>query len=148
MFINIAKCILWILPALTTSKYVKLVEIKCYKSITPCTDQNKHPTKRWKFQIWSNNVTIFPKRTGTDSFPMGSEKSLQADLSLRWAHRSLCWFCNEGTQLLLTKAGTPMLRWHHKRTCLESNRPAQLKKLAKDLWISDIATIIITYHAI
>ena len=34
---------------------------------------------------------------------IGRHLNAQADLSLRWAHRSFCWFCHEVAHLLYTK---------------------------------------------
>ena len=34
----------------------------------------------------------------------------QADLSLRWAHRSLCWFCHEAAQLWISHSSLDWLR--------------------------------------
>ena len=71
-----------------------LQSIKCLNSIRP---------------VWSESSLSAWRNIGSSATPPFSElrrlwsgwADAQADLSLRWAHMSFCWFCHEAADLLL-----------------------------------------------
>ena len=64
--------------------------------------QNEPPhDKTWS--AWASTM----KKAWVLSYPLSAQRRLwsdwadaQADLSLRWAHMSVCWFCHEAAQII------------------------------------------------
>ena len=73
-------------------------------------------------------IRVFPvrlKKAWVLSYPLGTLRRLrsdwadaQADLGLRWAHRSFCWFCHEAAHLLSCEKVGRCLRGHIQITIL------------------------------
>ena len=40
------------------------------------------------------------------------QQNAQADLSLRWAHRSLCWLCHEAAHIRVKMVRIIQTYWH------------------------------------
>ena len=80
-------------------RHDKTNNVSCAPSET--SDQPGHPP---------NLIRVFAvrmKKTLVLSYPLSSQRRLwsdwadaQADLSLRWAHRSFCWFCHEAALIM------------------------------------------------
>ena len=58
------------------------------------------------------------KKAWVLSYPMSAQRRLwsdwadvQADLSLRWAHRSFCWLCHEAAHLYFQQCGSSIKQW-------------------------------------
>ena len=82
-----------------------------YIIIEPRHDKtNKLAVRPAKTQISLGSRPVFVvrmKKAWVLSYPLSSQRRLwsdwadaQADLSLRWAHRSFCWFCHVAAQLM------------------------------------------------
>ena len=75
-------------------------------SMTKPTKWHVHPVKTQTspgiHPVWSVSA-VHMKKPWVLSFPLSAQRRLcsdwadsQADLSLRWAHKSFCWFCHAG----------------------------------------------------
>ena len=72
----------------------------------------------WAFAQSDQRLCCTHEKSVALSYPVSAQWRLwwdwvdaQADLSLRWAHRSFCWFCQAVTQLNLSH-GFHFCSWH------------------------------------
>ena len=72
------------------------------------TKPTKRPVRPAK--TWISLVTVQMKKAWVLSYPLSAQQRLrsdwsdaQADLSLRWAHRSFGWFCHAAAHLYFVK---------------------------------------------
>ena len=87
----------------------------------PCDKTNKMICAPSILPVWSV-FAVRMKKAWVLSYPVSAQQrhwsdwaDAQADLSLRWAHRSFCWFCHEAAQIrnLSIATGPGQLKFAH-----------------------------------